>query len=93
MLGDQIRKLRINKGLSQIDLAKCLNVTKQSVSNWENENIMPSIDMLVKIASYFSVTTDFLLGLTEQHNLNTSGLTEIQITHIQNLIDDIVSIR
>lgn len=46
MLGEQIRKLRLARNLSQVELAQQLNVTKQSVSNWENNNIMPSIDML-----------------------------------------------
>lgn len=90
MLGEQIRSLRVNKGLNQVELAKILGVTKQSVSNWENENIMPSIDMLVKISNYFSVSTDYLLGLSEKHSLNTDGLTELQIAHIQTLIDDIL---
>ena len=90
MLGEQIRNLRVNKGLNQVELAKILGVTKQSVSNWENENIMPSIDMLVKISNYFSVSTDYLLGLSEKHSLNTDGLTELQIAHIQTLIDDIL---
>lgn len=90
MLGDNIKNLRINKGLSQVDLANKLSVTKQSVSNWENENIMPSVEMLIKIAEIFGVTTDFLLGLSEKHTLNTDGLTELQIAHIQTLINDIV---
>lgn len=90
MLGERIKNLRMNKNLSQVDLAKCLCVTKQSVSNWENENIMPSIEMLIKIANYFSVSTDYLLGLSEKHTLNTDGLSELQISHIQTIIDDIL---
>ena len=54
---------------------------------------MPSIDMLVKIAEFFNVSTDYLLGLSEKHALNTEGLTELQIAHVQNLIDDILSAR
>lgn len=50
---------------------------------------MSSIDMLIKIAEYFGITTDFLLGLSENHTLNTTGLSETQIAHIQTLIDDI----
>ena len=50
---------------------------------------MYSIDMVIKIAEYFGVTTDFLLGLSENHTLNTTGLSETQISHIQTLIDDI----
>lgn len=90
MLGEQIKKLRSNKRLSQVELASKLCVTKQSVSNWENENIMPSIEMLIRIAEIFGVTTDFLLGLSEKHMLNTDGLTELQIAHIQTLINDII---
>lgn len=90
MLGERIKNLRINKNLSQVDLAKCFGVTKQSVSNWENENIMPSIDMLIKIENFFSVSTDYLLGLSEKHTLNTDGLSELQISHIQTIINDIL---
>lgn len=90
MLGEQIKKLRMNKGISQVQLADKLNVTKQSVSNWENEYIMPSVDMLIKIANFFNVSTDYLLGLSEKHTLNTDGLSDLQITHIQTIIDDIL---
>ena len=76
MFGEKIKAFRMSRGLSQVDLAGKLGVTKQSVSNWENENIMPSIDMLIKIAEFFSVTTDFLLGLSEKNSFNTDGLSE-----------------
>lgn len=90
MLGEQIKKLRISNNLNQVEMANKLGVTKQSVSNWENENIMPSIDMLIKIANLFSVSTDFLLGISEKHTLNTDGLTDLQIAHIQTIINDIL---
>ena len=89
MFGDQIKNLRMTKCLNQVEMAKILGVTKQSVSNWENENIMPSVDMLIKLSQFFNVSTDYLLGLTEKHALNTEGLSEIQIAHIQNIINDI----
>lgn len=89
MFGDQIKNLRMSKCLNQVEMAKILGVTKQSVSNWENENIMPSVDMLIKLSQFFNVSTDYLLGLTENHALNTEGLSEIQIAHIQNIINDI----
>ena len=79
----------MSKCLNQVEMAKILGVTKQSVSNWENENIMPSVDMLIKLSQFFNVSTDYLLGLTEKHALNTEGLSEIQIAHIQNIINDI----
>jgi transcriptional regulator with XRE-family HTH domain len=89
MLDERIKKLRTERGLSQIELAQLLHVTKQSVSNWENDNILPSIEMLIKIANCFSVTTDYLLGLDDKHLLDTSGLSEPEIAHIQLIIKDI----
>lgn len=89
MLCEQIKNLRMLKGINQVELAKALGVTKQSISNWENDNIMPSIDMLIKIAKFFDVTTDYLLGLSNNRFLEIDGLTDKQITHIQQVIDDI----
>lgn len=90
MLHTRIKELRKTYRISQVDLAKALGVTKQCVSNWENDNIQPSIDMLVKIANYFHVKTDYLLGLDEKDYLYVSGLTFEQITHIQQIINDIL---
>lgn len=89
MLSETIRELRLAKGISQVDLADALFVSKQSVSNWENDNIMPSIDMLIKIASFFSVGTDYLLGLNKKETIDVDGLTAEQIAHIRLIIDDI----
>ena len=62
ILSERIRELRVKQGYTQVSLAQKLSVTKQAVSNWENGNIQPSIDMLVRLADLFSVTTDYLLG-------------------------------
>ena len=85
--------LRAARGISQVELAQVLFVSKQSVSNWENDNIMPSVDMLVKIANYFSVSTDYLLGLDNKKRLDVSGLTIEQIEHIKLIIQDITQKR
>ena len=66
MLNERIRELRRAFGLSQAELAGAMNVSKQCVSNWENDNVQPSIDMLVKLADYFRVTTDYLLCRDEE---------------------------
>lgn len=90
MFEEIIKDLRLNRGLNQVELAKKLFVTKQTVCNWENGNLMPSIDMLIKIADFFSVSTDYLLGLDDRRYIETTGLTEKQVTHIQMIIDDIL---
>lgn len=89
MLNQRIRLLRQARNLSQVDLAKHLNVTKQSVSNWENDNIQPSIEMLVKLAAFFSVSTDYLLGLDSDELLDVSGLPGEVVAHLRQLVEDL----
>lgn len=91
MLNENIKKLRLAQNISQVELARRLNVSKQSVSNWENDNIQPSIDMLIKIANCFGVSTDYLLGLSTEKTIDATGLTDMQIAHIRQIIDDIKS--
>lgn len=94
MFAVRIRNLRQSKELSQVQLAKKLGVKRQSVSNWENDNIMPSVDMLIRIADFFCVSTDYLLGRDVQkpsapEMLDMTGLTTQQIKHIQYIVDDL----
>ena len=70
-------------------MAEALHVSKQSISNWENGNILPSIEMLVKIAFFFQVSTDYLLGIDQRQRLDVSDLPLHVAAHIQMLIDDI----
>lgn len=90
MLSEQIKKLRIAKGLNQVQLAKKLGITKQCVSNWENNNIQPSVDMLIKLCSFFCVSADFLLGLDKRKYIEVSGLSDTQLMHIQNIVNDLI---
>ena len=89
MLNQRIRQLRQARSMSQVDLAKRLNVTKQSVSNWENDNIQPSIEMLVRLSAVFSVSTDYLLGLDSSEHLDVSGLPEEVVVHLRLLVEDL----
>lgn len=91
MLNVKIKELRKSYNISQVELAKALGVSKQCVSNWENDNIQPSVEMLIRIANYFHVKTDYLLGLDDKNYLYVSGLTSEQKTHIQQIINDIVN--
>ena len=89
MLSIRIKELRCSRNISQVELANALFVSKQSVSNWENDNIMPSVEMLVKIANYFGVSTDYLLGLENNEKIDVNGLSADQIAHIKLIINDI----
>ena len=89
MLNENIKKLRLARGINQVELASALNVSKQCVSNWENDYILPSIEMLIKLAKFFNVTTDYLLGLSAEETLSVNGLTETQIAHLRLLVEDL----
>lgn len=75
--------------MNQVQFGNSLSVTKQTISNWENDNILPSIDMLMKITKKYGVSADFLLGTDDRKTVDVSGLNFNQITHVQNIIDDI----
>ena len=89
MLGNQIKTLRNAKQISQVELAKQIGVTKQSVSNWENDNIMPSVDIIKKLSDYFGCTSDYLLELDNQRTIiETTNLTPVQASHIIQIVRD-----
>ncbi len=85
----RVRDLRKARNITQAQFAKTFCISKQSVSKWENDNVFPSVEMLVKIAKYFSVSTDYLLDLDNKKYIEVTGLDERQIAHFQQLIDDI----
>ena len=88
-LGENIKQLRQKHGMSQIALATKLNITKQCVSNWENDYVDPSIEMLIKLSDLFLVSTDYLLGRTKNNYIDISFLTDEQAAHIRMLIADL----
>ena len=58
----RLKEIRIAKKLTQIELAKNLQVSNTTVSNWETGSRQPDFDSLVKIADYFDVSLDYLFG-------------------------------
>ena len=59
---DCITRLRKERNLTQKEVADAFSLSRQTVSNWETGKIEPSIGVLTKIAAYFGITTDLLLG-------------------------------
>lgn len=75
--------------MSQVELGRKLGVTKQAVSNWENNNILPSVDLLIRIAKFFSVSTDYLLEMDQNNYINVDGLDEEEVAHIRQFVQDL----
>ena len=93
MFAARFKYLRQSKGLNQVQLGENLGVKKQTISNWENDNIMPSVEMLEKIATFFQVSTDYLLGRDDAlidgiMTIDITGLTQQQAEHIRAIVDD-----
>ena len=67
-IGENIKKLRINKNITQEKLANHLQITYQTVSKWERNEGFPDITTLIPLANYFDVTVDELLGTDAAKN-------------------------
>lgn len=79
--GNKIRQLRLRKGITQDAQAKVLNVSFQTVSNWENNICMPDIRLLPEIAVYFGCTIDDLFSPSVQAQLQRiENMLEMQST-------------
>ena len=72
-LGQAIAQIRKERGLTQEAFAKVFNVTRQTVSNWENEKSYPDLSTLVKISDEFNVSLDILLKGDFRMHKNCSG--------------------
>ncbi len=76
-IGNQIKVLRQQRGVTQEAVAAALGVTAQAVSKWENEAAAPDIQLLPAISAYFGVTIDALFALTD----------ETRMERIENMLD------
>ena len=71
MFSDRLKSLRHSQGLTQDDVAIAINVSRQSIGNYENLTVYPDLDTLVQIADFFNVSADYLLCRTDvKYNLN-----------------------
>lgn len=61
-----LKELRIEKGLRQIDLATIMTVSKTTICQWETSKQEPGIEDIIKLALFFRVSADYLLGLEDE---------------------------
>lgn len=69
MVGQRIKQLRDKEGLTQKDLAKQLDIKPRTLGFYETGDRNPPIDILKKLAVFFDVSMDYLLGITDIPNL------------------------
>ena len=68
-----LKDLRLKHGLSQEDLGKIIGVGRTTISMYESGNIVPRQEGLLKIASYFDVSVDYLTGISSSKEAETSS--------------------
>jgi transcriptional regulator with XRE-family HTH domain len=62
---ERLIRLRMERNLTQTSLALATNYSRRTVGSWENGHKMPTYDSIVVLAQYFNVSSDYLLGLTD----------------------------
>ncbi|MGL4695335.1 helix-turn-helix domain-containing protein [Enterococcus larvae] len=84
MFSDKLKELRMKKGISQEELSELLDVSRQSISRYENGSSQPDFDKLLLLSKYFEVSIDFLLDNTlkekNSERIKFEGKNKITIT-------------
>lgn len=100
MIGDILRGLRESKKVTQAGMAEFLGIDRSTYTKYESGKSKPDSDMLIKIADYFGVSIDYLLGRTDVptvreqtvkykagSDLNVSGLPDEAVKQAKEYID------
>ncbi len=84
--GSVLKQLRKSHNLTQKELGVHIGLSKAVISKYENGIGYPAFDILILIADYFSVTTDYLLGVEKKKTLDVSSLSDTQIDAVRRVI-------
>ena len=84
---ETLKNLRTKKGLTQTQLADKLWLNKSIISAYENEQRMPSLDVLIKLSHEFNVSMEYLLGIEKNKTIDVSDLSDEQIAAINTFIE------
>lgn len=86
-MGDKLKSLRIEKKLTQKQVADRIGLAISAVSSYESGSRYPSYDVLVRLAHIFHVSTDYLLGMTDKRNVDVTGLSDDEIEAVSQLVE------
>lgn len=100
-LGDRLKTARVSRKLSQREVADLLQVSPGTISNYENSERTPSLEVLMSLARIYQCSTDFLLGfspadsaqpalsLDSRFSINASMLNEKQRKILQRFLSEL----
>ena len=87
--GGKLKELRTGAGMTQVQLAQQLGVTKSVVSFYELQERTPSPEILVKLTGIFHVSADYLLGLDKSETIDVTGLAPEDIAALRVLANSL----
>lgn len=87
MIADRIKELRESRKITQSELAQTLGITRSSVNAWELGISVPSTQYIVELSNYFSVSTDYLLGVKPHSTISLEGLSDKDIILIYQIVN------
>lgn len=85
---NRIKELREDRDLRQTDVAEQVGIDQKTLSNYETGKTNPDSFAIIKLAEFFGVTCDYLLGITERNLLNADEVLN-EIDDIKKRLDDI----
>lgn len=87
-LGKRLQEQRLLRNLSQKEVATVINTSASIISNYENSERTPSVEVLIALASLYRCSTDYLLGfqVTKNKTLDVSMLDDEQISLLQHFL-------
>lgn len=84
--GLTLKRLREEKRYSQAQLAKKLNISKSSISKYESNQSMPSVETLTRIALIYGVSLNYLVGVERNKTISVEGLSNRQLDILNTLL-------
>lgn len=79
MFNIRLKELRHEKGLTQDELGKILNVSGKTIGTWERDSRQPNIETINELADFFGVTADYLLGRTPTPQFTAKEENDLQV--------------
>lgn len=82
MFAERLKQLRKSKGLTQVQFATEFNISAGTIAMWETNKRIPDTTMLMRIADYFGVSVDYLLGNNTASANNTVSVGQFQLDNV-----------
>lgn len=87
--GARLKDLRESRKLTQLEVADKLNIENSTISGYERNVTTPSLDVLKKLALFYNVSADYLLGITDREIIHLDDFTEAGKRSVVRLINEL----